>query len=167
MLNLEKKKSEDVREEKEQDEKVIENLKYPSLGKLQDLGVEYKPTINYKVHSLGFNILKIPQLDAIKPKVVSHRSAKKGSSIFDDKDSDKDKTNIFSPHIMVSNLPINDEDDSNLSEEETTPKISKPALKAKTDRSSKRESKVTTPRSNKNNQSPRWSAKTPREHFDP
>ena len=54
---------------------------------------------------------------------------------------------------MVSNLPIHDCDDSNLSEEEeeTTCNIKKPPLKAKTDRSYKRDSKVTTPRSNKNN----------------
>ena len=60
------------------------------MGKLQDMGVDYKPTINYKVHSLDFNILKIPQLENIKPIVDSHRSAKKGSSRFDDKESEKD-----------------------------------------------------------------------------
>ena len=69
---------------------------------------------------------------------------------------------------MVSNLPIHDCDDSNLSEEEeTTCRIKKAPLKAKTDRNYKRDSKVTTPRSNKNNQSPKWSDKTPRENFDP
>ena len=69
---------------------------------------------------------------------------------------------------MVSNLPIHDCDDSNISEEEeTTCNRKKPSLKAKTDRSSKGNSKVTTPHSNTNNQSPKWSDKTPKEHFNP
>ena len=91
------------------------------------MGVDYKPTTRYKIQSLDFNILKIPELDNIKPLVVSHRtrSSKKNLDDFDD-DGPAD---LFSPKIMVSPLKKND-DDSNKSEDNSGRRKLKPSLKA-------------------------------------
>ena len=126
MQTIEEKTSKNEQAEKAVDEKVIENLKYPSVGKLQDMGIDYKPTTRYKIQSLDFNILKIPELDNIKPMVVSHRSrlSKKNLDDFDD-----DPADLFSPKIMVSPLQKND-NDSNKSEDYSGRRKLKPSLKA-------------------------------------
>ena len=49
LQTIEEKTSKNEQAEKAVDEKVIENLKYPSVGKLQDMGIDYKPTTRYKI----------------------------------------------------------------------------------------------------------------------
>ena len=84
---------------------MIHNLKHPSIGKLAYMGVEYKPSIRYRIHSLDYNILKIPSLDRIKPVVVSHRCNSKDLRLDEEQRSSDEP---YSPNILVSPLPDRD-----------------------------------------------------------
>ena len=116
------------------------------------MGIDYKPTTRYKIQSLDFNILKIPELDNIKPVVVSHRSrlSKKTLDEFDD----DDPADLFSPNIMVSPLKKNG-NDSSTSEDNSSRRKLKPSLKAKTNRSAKKIGWNDRPHSSKSQKQPK------------
>ena len=57
-----------------EDAKMLENFKYPSMGKLTKMGVTFKPSIRYKIENTSEkNILKDPALESVKAQVDTNR----------------------------------------------------------------------------------------------
>ena len=48
-------------------------MKHPAVGKLTSMGVEFRPSVRYKVESTELNILKDPVLESVKAQVDSNR----------------------------------------------------------------------------------------------
>ena len=46
-------------------EKILEELRYPAIGKMNKMGINYTPSMRYKIHSRESNILKSPELELV------------------------------------------------------------------------------------------------------
>ena len=67
----------DVSGAKAEGTRLIEGIKFPSMGKLHKMGVTYRPSIRHKIASSGHNILKDPALETVRAQVDSNRHGQK------------------------------------------------------------------------------------------
>ena len=56
---------EERNKEKNEEEQILEQLRYPAIGKLNQMGIRYRPSLRYKIHSREANILKNPDLELV------------------------------------------------------------------------------------------------------
>ena len=50
-------------------------MRYPAIGKLNRMGIRYRPSLRYKIHSREANILKNPDLDIVMAQVDTNLNA--------------------------------------------------------------------------------------------